>query len=187
MARNKLHTLKKKGSVDEFANEFQNLCSQSMKSPISRGDKVEIYFSGLKGDFRSKVMVDPGGGGGPWEDIKHLMNYDVTINANYTQVLKGRDDVKSHSDAAVAKGASNTWPVRDKESRGFKGRSSTFYKKNKQSKGEDSAIKSTDKKDGRCFLCHREGHMVRNCPDNKKGVEQQTAKKGKKTFSKSDT
>ena len=128
--------------------------------------------------------MDPQGGGGPWEDIKHLINYVITIDTTYTQAAKGRDDVKSHSDAAVAKG--NTWPVRDKESRRSKGCSSTFYK-NKQSKGEDSAIKSTDKKDGRCFLWHREGYMARDCPDNKKGAEQQSAKKGKKTFPKSNT
>ena len=132
-------------------------------------------------------MVDPQGDGGPWEDIKRLINYVVTINATYIQVAKGQDDVNPHLDAVVAKGAGNTGPLRDNESRRSKGRSSTFYKKNKQSKGEDSAIKSTDKKDGRCFLYHREGHMAQDCLNNKKGAKQQTTKKGKKPFPKSDT
>jgi hypothetical protein len=107
VARNKLRTLKQRGSVDEYANEFQHMCSQITKSPISRGDKVERFLSGLKEDVRSKVLVDPRGDGGPWEDIKRLINYVVTIDVTYTQAAKGRDDVKSHSDAAVAKGVGN--------------------------------------------------------------------------------
>ena len=131
--------------------------------------------------------MDPRCDSGPWEDIKHLINYVVTIDATYTQTAKWRNDEKSHSHVVVAKGTGNTGPVRDKESRHSKGRSSTSYKKTKQSKREDSKIKSTDKKDGRCFLCHREGHMARDCPDNKNNAKQQTAKKGKKPFPKSDT
>ena len=96
--------------------------------------------------------------------------------------MKGRDHVKSHSDAAVAKGVGNTRLVRDKESHRSKGCSPTFYKKNKQSKGEDSTIENTDKKDGCCILCHKEGHMAWDCPDNKKGAEQQNVRKGKKFF-----
>jgi hypothetical protein len=141
----------------------------------------KIFFV-LKEDIRSKVLVDPRGDGEPWEDIKRLINYVVTIDATYTQVVKGRDNVKSHSDTTVAKGAGNTGLVRDKESRRSKGRSSTFYKKNKQSKGKDSAIKSTDKKDGRCFLCHREGHMARDCPDNKKVQSNRLLRRAKNLF-----
>ena len=99
------------------------------------GNKVERFMYGLKKDVRSKVLVDPWGDGGPWEDIKRPINYVVTIDATYTQFAKGRDDVRSHSNAAVAKGVGNTWPVRDKRSRHFKGRSSTFYKKTNNLRG----------------------------------------------------
>ena len=84
VARNKLRTLKQKFYVDEYANEFQHLCSHITKSHVSRGDKVERFFYGPKEDVRSKVLVDPWGDGGPWEDIKHLINYVVTIEATYT-------------------------------------------------------------------------------------------------------
>ena len=67
--------------MDEYANEFQHLCSQITKSPNSRGDNVERILFGLKEHVRSKILVDPRGDGGPWEDIKRLINYGVTIDA----------------------------------------------------------------------------------------------------------
>ena len=60
-----------------------------------------------------KVLVDPRGDGRPWEDIKRLINYAVTIDATYKQDAKGRDSDKSHFDAPVAKINGNTWPIRD--------------------------------------------------------------------------
>jgi hypothetical protein len=84
VARNKLRTLRQKGSVEEYANKFEQLCSYITKSPISRGDKIERFVSGLKEEIRKKILVDPRDDGGPWEDIKHLINYAVTINVTYT-------------------------------------------------------------------------------------------------------
>ena len=72
--------------------------------------------------------MDPRGDSGPWEDIKRLINFVVTIDVTYTQAAKGQDDIKSHSDVAVAKGNGNSGPVRDKESRCSKARNSSFYK-----------------------------------------------------------
>ena len=114
VARNKLRTLRQKGSVEEYANEFQQLYSHITKSPISRGDKIERFVSGLKEEIRKKILVDPRGDGGPWEDIKRLINYAVTIDAMYTQDAKGRDNDKSHSDAPVAKINGNTGQLETK-------------------------------------------------------------------------
>jgi len=83
VVRNKLRTLKRRGFVDEYGNEFQHLYSQITKSPISKRDKVERFLSELKEDVWSKVLVNPRGDGGPWEDIKRLINYIVMINATY--------------------------------------------------------------------------------------------------------
>ena len=69
VARNKLRTLRHKGFVEEYANEFQQLCSHITKSPISRGDKIERLVSGLKEEIHKKVLMDPRGDGGPWEDL----------------------------------------------------------------------------------------------------------------------
>jgi hypothetical protein len=187
VARNKLRTLRQKGFVEEYANEFQQLCSHITKSPISRGDKIERFVSGLKEEIRKKVLVDPRGDGGPWEDFKHLINYAVTIDATYTQDAKGRDNEKSHSDVPVAKTNGNIGPIKDKKSRRSEGRSSAFYKKSIQGKGEAPSARSTAKKDGLCFQCHKEGHLARDCPDGKKSVEQQPKKTSKKPFHKSGT
>jgi hypothetical protein len=114
VARNKLRTLRQKCSVKEYANEFQQLCSHITKSPISRGDKIERFVSDLKEEIWKKVLVDPRGDGGPWEDIKRLINYAVTIDATYTQDAKGRDNNKSHSDAPIAKINGNTGQLETK-------------------------------------------------------------------------
>ena len=111
---------------------------------------------GLKEEIRKKVLVDPRGDGGPWEDIKHLIHYAVTIDATYLQDATGWDNDKSHSDAPVAKTNGNIGPIKDEKSHHSKGRSSTFYKKNKQGNGEAPSTRSTDKKDGLCFQCHKE-------------------------------
>ena len=187
VARNKLRTLRHKGSVEEYANEFQQLCFHITKSPVSRGDKIERFVSGLKEEIQKKIMVDPRGDGGPWEDFKRLINYAVTIDATYTQDAKSRDNNKFHSDALVAKTNGNTWPIRDRKSRRYEGRSSAFYKKSKQGRGEALSARSTDKSDSLCFQCHKVGHLARDCPDGKKSVEQQSTKKSKKPFHRSDT
>lgn len=116
VAHNKLCIPKYKGFVKEFANKFQHLCSRITKSPISMGDKVERFLFGLKEDVQNKVLMNPRGHSGPWEDIKFLINYVVTINATYTQAAKGWDDVKSHSEVAITKGNGIWRPIRDKES-----------------------------------------------------------------------
>jgi len=166
VARNKLRVLKLKGSVEDYANEFQQLCSHITKHPVSRGDKIERFISGLKEDIRKKVLVDPKGDGGSWEDIKRLINYAVTIDAMYAHDTKGRDNDKSQSAVSVAKSTSNTGPIRDRKFRHPEGRSSAFYKKGKQDKEEAPSARSTDKKDGLCFNCHMEGHMARDYPDS---------------------
>ena len=71
-------------------------------------------MSGLKEEIRKKILVDPHGDGGLWEDIKRLINYAVTIDAIYTLDAKWRDNDKSHFDAPIAKTNGNTWPIRDK-------------------------------------------------------------------------
>ena len=111
----------------------------------------------------------------------------MIIDATYTQDAKGLDNDKSQSDAPVAKTNSNTRPIRDNKSRRSEGRSSAFYKKSKQGSGEGPSARSNDKKDGLCFQCHKVGHLARDCLDGKKSVVQQSTKKSKKPFHKSDT
>ena len=84
VARNKLRVLKHKYYVEDYANELQQLCSHITKNHVSRGDKIERFILGLKEDIHNKVLVDPKGDGGPWEDIKRLINYAMTIDATYT-------------------------------------------------------------------------------------------------------
>ena len=45
---------------------------------------------------------------------------------------------------------------------------SRSYSKNKGSKGRTSSTKEdpeTQRKEGRCFTCNKQGHLARNCPD----------------------
>ena len=52
------------------------------------------------------------------------------------------------------------------------------YSKNKGSKGRVSSTKEdpeTQRREGRCFTCNRQGHLSRNCPDK----TAQTSDKGK--------
>ena len=45
---------------------------------------------------------------------------------------------------------------------------SRSYSKNKGSKGRASSTKEdpeTQRREGRCFTCNKQGHLARNCPD----------------------
>ena len=45
---------------------------------------------------------------------------------------------------------------------------SRSYSRNKGSKGRASSTKEdpdTQRKEGRCFTCNKQGHLARNCPD----------------------
>ena len=76
-------------AVEEALQQYQKAYHDaSPATPRSvegmlQGDKIERFISGLKEDIRKKVLVDPKGDGGPWEDIKRLINYAVTIDATY--------------------------------------------------------------------------------------------------------
>ena len=139
------------------------MCSHITKNHVSRGDKTERFISGLKEDIRKKVLVDPKGDGGPWVDIKHLINYAMTIDATYTHDAKGKDNDKSQSAVSVANITSNTGPIKDRKSRCHEGHSSAFYKKGEQDKREALFARSTDKKDDICSNCHKERHLTRDC------------------------
>lgn len=80
--------------MEDYANEFQLLCFRIIGFPISISD-VSLGAqrrcskqspSGFKGD------------GGPWEDIKHLIHYAITIDATYAQATKGTNDTKPRFD-----------------------------------------------------------------------------------------
>jgi len=44
-------------------------------------------------------------------------------------------------------------------------------KKDSMPKGKELLVKSTNKKDGCCFIYLKDGHIVQDCLDNKKGVK----------------
>ena len=67
--------------MEEYANEFQLFCSCITKFLISTNGKVERFLVGLKEEIGNKVPVDPKGYGDPWEDIKSVIHYVVTIDA----------------------------------------------------------------------------------------------------------
>ena len=67
-------------------------------------------------------------------------------------------------------------------SRRSEGHSSAFYKKSKHGSRETPSTRSTNKNDGLCFQCQKEGQLARDCHDGKKSPGQQSAKKGKNLF-----
>ena len=80
--------------MELYANKFKHVCCCIIKSPISTTDKVERFLAGLQEDVRDKVLLDSKGYEGPWEDLKCLMHYVVTIHATCAQAAKGREDTK---------------------------------------------------------------------------------------------
>ena len=74
--------------MEEYANEFQHLWSHITRFPIFTSDQVQMCYACVKDDVENKVTVDPKGDGGPWEDIKHLIHYVVTIDNTYAQTTK---------------------------------------------------------------------------------------------------
>jgi hypothetical protein len=66
---------------------------------------------------------------GPWEDIKHLIHYVVTIDTTCAQAAKGREDIKSQYDVMQQKGHVSHGHVRGKETRQLHFHRSNFYKK----------------------------------------------------------
>ena len=143
--------LSHKGYLEEYANGFQHLCPCIIKLHISISDKVEWFLAWLKEDVWNKVLVDLKGDGGPWEDIKHLIHYAITIDTTYAQATKGRKDTKPQSNVLQPKGHI-----------GHSHATPTFTRRHKLQRS--SPPQNIDMKDGHCFICHHEGHMACNCP-----------------------
>lgn len=68
-----------------------------------------------KYDVRNKILVDSRGGG-MWEDIQRLLNFNVTIDATFTQSAKGREDSKPQYDVVQSRRNGSGGPSRGKES-----------------------------------------------------------------------
>ena len=175
-ARAKLRTLTQTGTVEEFANEFQNLCAQITEMPLSEGDKIERFTQGLRHEIQILVAIDPQNDGQPWKNFARLVQFAVSLDATRTQA-KGQTTLQVSGSRPFASSKRLGKPIQT--SGGFgKGQPSRVggpmrtknLAKVKNDHGSDYKRVARLKREGRCYTCEEEGHMSINCP-KKKQVE----------------
>jgi hypothetical protein len=79
VARNKLRLFLIEGMWKIMPMNF-NICAPAKLRFLS---SLLMILWGLKEDVQNKVMVDPKGDGGPWEDIKHLITMQSPLMPNH--------------------------------------------------------------------------------------------------------
>ena len=79
---------------------------------------------------------------GPWEDIKCLSHYAITIDTTYAQAAKKREGTNPQYDAMQPKGLVRYEPMCGKENRRSSSRPFNFYNKEETPKEHITLFKS---------------------------------------------
>ena len=175
IARSKLRGLSQTGTIEDYANDFQNLCAQIVSMHVSEGDKIDRFTAGLKPEMQMLVAADPSNDGQSWSNFGRLVQYAVSLDASRAQVKSqtshlsvgtagkglsiGNTPRQGHGDntKGLQNGkASSIGPVRTpkKAIRFSYGREVDYQRATRL------------KKEGKCYYCEEHGHLAAACPKN---------------------
>lgn len=149
-ARQKLYSLKQRGSVTKYNLQFDTL--RSLLDDFGEADAMLCYFMGLKPKIREHFAGNPN----LRVDLLTMMNIAESLdNEQYHNIagFQSFSDKSPHHPESHHHVSSFPQPMDLDAMSG-----SSDHEKAKQ--------KQLDLKNRTCFKCHAQGHQSRNCPKN---------------------
>jgi hypothetical protein len=173
-ARDKLDVLKQTGSVEDFANKFQSLVAEIVAIPLSEGDLLQKFGNGLKPDIQIVASIDPVTGA-RWINLQKFISFACATNASRAQANKGKQaNDKSKQGKSSSSGASYKDKLKGKRPNEPPGQPAKKAKPAQEKQKSEQKAKDWEHKS--CFICHKEGHRAKECPDRPKNTRVDFAK-----------
>ena len=148
-ARARLAALQQTGSLAEYVNEFESVCS--LVKGLSQSEKRARFEEGLKPQLRLRAMEQS-----PESKLEDIQSVLVRLEDFRLSIEAGSGEVnaiqRSGQDRFRRKGGQKE---KEKEK-----------EKEKDKKRLDDLLKRL-RDSGRCFSCFEKGHMAPDCPDSK--------------------
>jgi hypothetical protein len=172
----------------EYCRQFQAVCAELGASAPTGEALIQFFLRGLNPKLKTKVELKPDGSRWQGDDLQALVRQCTAI---WPQVMSGVMASKSPSSASP----SGTTDKGDEGSMASsKGKKRGFFSKGKNgAHGNNSAAKTTGqpngkkaklvsgpsgrmlsreqieklKKEGKCFVCEKQGHRSNECPQKK--------------------
>lgn len=173
-AAQKLQRFRQIGTVEEYSRRFLELVAQITTLPMSEGDKIRSFLSGLSSDMQ--VEMATASRGQPWTNFEMLRTTAVALDnslRNARSMIKGKGKMEqsfsSKNRFSEASSSKSGGGKRKDFSRpkGGNGKFPNPKKPKAQSSGPKLSAEERQKlfKENKCFLCKKEGHKSVDCPE----------------------
>lgn len=178
IARDKLAALVQTGSVEKYTEQFQNISAAI--DDLSEAEALDKYIRGLKqhvsdwlkaakvqesGDLQqAMVMAQAVGTKGPVDTRPYdpMMIDPPSLNGMSTRRPKDRRPI-------VHANMQDRWPPTQRSGNGMHSRSPSRERYGRpRSPYQPREEQERLREENRCFLCKEVGHMIRDCPLNKR-------------------
>jgi hypothetical protein len=143
--------------------------------PSSEGDLLQKFRNGLKPDIRMVAGFDPVTGT-RWMNLQKFISFACATDASRAQANKGKQaSEKSEQGKSSSLGASYKDKLKAKRPNGpLTGQPAKKAKTGLEK--QKSEQKAKEWEHNLCFICPKEGHRAKECPDRPKNTRVDFAK-----------